>query len=294
MSFLRSGVIHFTRSSQDAVDLKPAAVSAHQATVVEAYPPPISPSSSTDDHTETSAPEFHSVKSAGTVQAYETVENAPPTTEPMERPPAAGDQRPPQPPPENDHKKSPSYHGSQASTLDRDYAFHKSREWRGIVTMTLERELPPAKKMVIFNNDCPTDPGVKFVLNQQAYRNWGQVLDEWTRRVQPKFGQITRVFTPIHGREISDLHQLRDEAVYIVGGGLHARKNPRFPPARRVDSTAVRNLFKKDKAVKIVYPIEKVRKFDRNFFKFYCKKIRNQIQIENQIKMSYSNEGWYL
>ncbi|OQV20862.1 hypothetical protein BV898_05204 [Hypsibius exemplaris] len=81
--------------------------------------------------------------------------------------------------------QSLSQRTSEASTLDRDYTFHKSRVWPGIVTMSLERTLPQAKKMVIFNNENPTGAGHKFVLSNHAYHNWDQVLDDWTMRVQP-------------------------------------------------------------------------------------------------------------
>lgn len=77
---------------------------------------------------------------------------------------------------------------------------------------------PGAKKMVLINNGDKLSRGRPYVFNPTKTRTWSHLLEEFADRLKPTFGAVRKVYTPRRGTEVTDLHQLHANGVYVLSG----------------------------------------------------------------------------
>ncbi|CAL1263477.1 unnamed protein product [Larinioides sclopetarius] len=84
--------------------------------------------------------------------------------------------------------------------------------------------LPETKWVQIFINGDEHFSGYRCVVNSKYYRNLDMFLTYLTERLQPSFGAIRQVYTPVNGHSVVSLDDLVSKQKYVVAGNERFKK----------------------------------------------------------------------
>ncbi|GFU54390.1 doublecortin domain-containing protein 2C [Nephila pilipes] len=84
--------------------------------------------------------------------------------------------------------------------------------------------LPETKWVQIYMNGDEHFSGCRCVVNSRYYRNLDMFLSYLTERLQPSFGAIRQLYTPINGHPVLNLDDLVSKQRYVVAGNERFKK----------------------------------------------------------------------
>ncbi|XP_035224573.1 doublecortin domain-containing protein 2-like [Stegodyphus dumicola] len=83
---------------------------------------------------------------------------------------------------------------------------------------------PEAKWIQIFVNGDEHFSGYRCLVNTKYYRNFEMFLNYLTERLQPSFGAVRNIYTPVNGHSILSLDDLVPKQKYVVAGNERFKK----------------------------------------------------------------------
>lgn len=78
--------------------------------------------------------------------------------------------------------------------------------------------IPEAKWIKIYLNGDEYFPGIKCVINNKHHRNFDVFLNYITQRLQPSFGAVRNIYSPVSGHRITNLEDLQPNHGYVAAG----------------------------------------------------------------------------
>lgn len=78
--------------------------------------------------------------------------------------------------------------------------------------------LPEGKWILVFRNGDIFYPGAKVLVNPAKTRNFDNLLNDITEKLDPLFGAVRQIFTPTNGTSVNDLCELKHNHKYVAAG----------------------------------------------------------------------------
>lgn len=84
--------------------------------------------------------------------------------------------------------------------------------------------IPETKCIEIYINGDEYFSGCRCVVNSRYYRNLDMLLNYLTERLQPSFGAIRNIYTPVNGHPVKNLDDIVSKQKYVVAGNERFKK----------------------------------------------------------------------
>ncbi|XP_067123427.1 doublecortin domain-containing protein 2-like [Centruroides vittatus] len=123
-------------------------------------------------------------------------------------------------------------------------------------TSNIQTNITEAKWIKVYLNGDEYFPGIKCVINNKHHRNFDVFLNYITQRLQPSFGAVRNIYSPVSGHRVTNLRDLLPNHGYVAAGG------ERF---KRIEAGYAQN--KNTKKVITRKPASKIRPTYRNHLK---------------------------
>ncbi|XP_013772233.2 doublecortin domain-containing protein 2-like isoform X2 [Limulus polyphemus] len=88
----------------------------------------------------------------------------------------------------------------------------------------VKSNVPEAKWVHVYINGDEFFPGFKCVINNKNYRNYESVLNYLTEKLQPSFGAVRNIYTPVHGTKVEEIKYLKNNHKYVAAGNERFKK----------------------------------------------------------------------
>lgn len=85
-------------------------------------------------------------------------------------------------------------------------------------------DLPPTRTIIVYRNGDAFFPGRKIVVNPRQASTFDSFLTSLTRGVEAPFGAVRKLHTPVQGREVQHLEDLKHGSAYVAAGKEQFRK----------------------------------------------------------------------
>ncbi|XP_039994183.1 doublecortin domain-containing protein 2 isoform X2 [Xiphias gladius] len=85
-------------------------------------------------------------------------------------------------------------------------------------------DLPPTRTIIVYRNGDAFFPGRKVVVNPRQASTFDSFLTSLTRGVEAPFGAVRKLHTPVQGREVQHLEDLKHGSAYVAAGKEQFRK----------------------------------------------------------------------
>ena len=82
----------------------------------------------------------------------------------------------------------------------------------------------PAKSIKLYKNGDQHYVGRKFILNPKHIRNFENLYEYATEALEPGFGAVRNIYTPLNGTRVTNISQLETGNSYVVSGGEQFKK----------------------------------------------------------------------
>ncbi|KAG7509706.1 doublecortin domain-containing 2C [Solea senegalensis] len=79
-------------------------------------------------------------------------------------------------------------------------------------------DFPPAKTITVYRNGDAFFPGRKMAVNPRQVSNFDSFLNSLTRGIEAPFGAVRKLYTPVEGRKIRSLEELKHGSAYVAAG----------------------------------------------------------------------------
>ncbi|XP_076326993.1 doublecortin domain-containing protein 2-like isoform X2 [Tachypleus tridentatus] len=88
----------------------------------------------------------------------------------------------------------------------------------------VKSNVPEAKRVHVYVNGDEFFPGLKCVINNKNFRNYESLLNYLTEKLQPSFGAVRNIYTPVHGTKVEELKDLKNKHKYVAAGSERFKK----------------------------------------------------------------------
>ncbi|XP_076327278.1 doublecortin domain-containing protein 2C-like [Tachypleus tridentatus] len=83
---------------------------------------------------------------------------------------------------------------------------------------------PDAKWIQVYVNGDEHFPGFRCLVNNKHYRNYESLLSYLTEKLQPSFGAVRNIYTPVNGTKLEELKDLKMNHKYVAAGSERLKK----------------------------------------------------------------------